>query len=441
MGMDPKQQPPLSVTPPATFAIWNWLTAIAAVVGVALIAHESLASSATYDEVAYLRVAARWWRTGDQTEITRMGSPLTFWKLQQASVLWLLDCAGHRDWVDDPISHQQELLPLARFGSVWIWLVTFGLTMLWSRHSHGPGAMALAAWLFALSPNLLAHAALVTMELPLVAGTTAVFYFFWQFLETKRLSSFWAAAAAGGLAFSCKFTAMLIPPILAAVWWIARFQKGERNAIRLTICVAIPMAGFLAMLLLVDAAVTGFAYLPLSTSHGRHPTIERWFNPEGGELVACLYETPLPQDWIGFVTQMHHQASGGPSYLFGARRTQGWWYYYLVAVAVKVPLAFWVLVAARLVVRKRYPSSAFPPGYNALLPLVFLLYMGITVVGSSRNYGVRYLLPLAPLVIVWISAIGEQFHASPQRVAVFTRCAALAGIAGYAVAVARIHPY
>ena len=41
-------------------------------------------SSATYDEVAYLRVAARWWRTGDQAEITRMGSPLTFWKLQQA---------------------------------------------------------------------------------------------------------------------------------------------------------------------------------------------------------------------------------------------------------------------------------------------------------------------------------------------------------------------
>ena len=71
--------------------------------------------------------------------------------------------------------------------------------------------------------------------------------------------------------------------------------------------------------------------------------------PEGGELVACLYETPLPQDWVGFVTQMHHQASGGPSYLFGARRTQGWWYYYLVAVAVKVPLAFWILVAARLV--------------------------------------------------------------------------------------------
>ena len=33
--------------------------------------------------------------------------------------------------------------------------------------------------------------------------------------------------------------------------------------------------------------------------------------------------------------------------------------------------------------------------------------MVITAVGSSRNYGVRYLLPLAPLAIVWISAIGK----------------------------------
>ena len=67
--------------------------------------------------MAYLRVAARWWRTGNQAEITRMGSPLTFWKLQQVPVLWLLDHAGRRGWIDDPIGHQRELLPLVRLGS------------------------------------------------------------------------------------------------------------------------------------------------------------------------------------------------------------------------------------------------------------------------------------------------------------------------------------
>ncbi len=441
MGMDPNQKPLARPTVPACFSVYTCLTALAALVGLALISGESFATSATYDEVAYLRAAAHWWRTGDQSEITRMGSPLTFWKLQQTPVLWLLDLTGHRAWIDAPIRHQQELLPLTRLGSSWIWLLAFGLTTLWSRQSYGPRAMTFAAWLFALSPNLLAHAGLVTMELPLIATTTATLYLFWQFLASGRSIWFWSAAAAGGLAFSCKFTAILVPPILAVVWWVMRYQRGERTIFALSARVAMRMAGFLCMLLLVDAAITGFARLPLSTSHGNHPTIERWFGREGGKLVVYLYETPLPQDWVGFATQMHHQASGGPSYLFGARRMHGWWYYYLIAVAVKVPLAFWILVAARLALCNWRPADVPPQDFNSLLPLFFVLYLGITAVGSSRNYGFRYLLPLAPLAIVWISAIAGDLRAWSGRFRAFARCAAVTGIAGYALAVAAIHPY
>ena len=107
----------------------------------------------------------------------------------------------------------------------------------WPSSSRFPGAVAVTVrgrWhsrpgSLRLSPNLLAHGALATMELPLVAGTTAMFWLFWRFLETNRQFWFWAAAAVGGLAFSCKFTTILIPPILGAVWWVVRWQKGERT--------------------------------------------------------------------------------------------------------------------------------------------------------------------------------------------------------------------
>src|SRR5262249_26275846 len=94
---------------------------LAAAVGLALMADAARRTSATYDEVAYLRVAARWWRTGNQQEITRMGSPLTFWKLQQAPVLWLLDRLGRGGLADDPVGRQAELLPLVRVGALWVW--------------------------------------------------------------------------------------------------------------------------------------------------------------------------------------------------------------------------------------------------------------------------------------------------------------------------------
>src|SRR5262249_48381644 len=160
-----------------------------------------------------------------------------------------------------------------------------------------PCAMTLAAWLYALSPNLVAHGALVTMELPLVAGSTAMFWLFWRFLETKRQQWFWITSAVGGLAFSCKFTIVLIPPILAVVWWIVSRQKEEHRLNSLTQQVVLSMIGFMVLMLLSDVAVTGFARLPLSRSHGRHPTIEKWFGSSTDGLLSHLFEIPIPQDW------------------------------------------------------------------------------------------------------------------------------------------------
>ena len=203
---------------------------LAALVGLGLMADSLRQSSATYDEVAYLRVAARWWRTGDQDEITRMGSPLTFWKLQQVPVLWALDRLGYGEVVDRPIEHQQWLLPMVRLGSLWIWLIALGLTAWWSRLLYGPRAMAFAAWIVHPQPEPAGAWALATMEFPLLACTTGMFLLFWRFLQTGDRRPFWGAAVLGGLAWSCKFTTVLVPPILALVWWIDRttLSRGER---------------------------------------------------------------------------------------------------------------------------------------------------------------------------------------------------------------------
>ncbi len=120
--------------------------------------------------------------------------------------------------------------------------------------------MALAAWLFALSPNLIAHGALVTMELPLVACTTAMFWLFWQFLESNRRAWFWAAGGGGrtGVLVQIHHGDPAADP--GVVWWVARWRDGERHALRLTRRVAVSMAGFTAVMLLSNLVVTRVAH-------------------------------------------------------------------------------------------------------------------------------------------------------------------------------------
>jgi hypothetical protein len=402
---------------------------LAALVGLVLLADSLGRSSSTYDEVAYLRVSAWWLRSGDDDGITRMGSPLTFWKLQYVPVLCTLDLAGHADWVDNPVRYQARVLPWVRAWSLSLWLIAFGLTVVWTRRLYGPRAMVLGAWLFTLSPNLLAHGALATMELPLVAGMTAMFLLFWRFLQFRDRRDFMSSAALGGLVGSCKYTTVLVPPIFAVIWWIDAWRVRRESLRRATLHVVRGMLVFVAIAVLANLVVTGFAMIPPSERVGAHPTIDGRFGPNLGPWVQRVLETPLPQDWVGFATQARHQRSGGPSYLLGERRMTGWWSYYFVALAVKVPLTFWLLVIGRVVLRRRIPSA----GRDRILPLAIGMFLAIAAAGSSRNFGIRYLLPLAPLAIVWVSGIAEGGRAGIALAAI--------GVAGQAVAVAAIHPH
>lgn len=415
------------------------VVACAGATGLVLMAHAALASSATYDEVAYLRIASDWWRKGETSEMTRMGSPLTFFKLQAAPAFFLLDRIGLGGLIDGPIVDQASLLPIVRLSGLWIWAVAFALTACWSRRLYGPRAMAFAACLFSLSPNLLAHGSLMTMEMPLIAATGGLFLLFDRFLASSRGDYFLAAAAMAGLAFSCKFTAVIYPPILGLIWVVDLWRRGERRLCVIGRRVVPGMLGFGMAMLFADWALTSFALLTPSPTRGPHPS---------APTLGWLLELPIPQDWVGFATQIRHQRSGGPSYLLGERRMTGWWYYYPVALAVKVPLGCWLLVLGRVTLglrRVRCPD-VFAPGVPAedirtadptrrdwVLPLAIAAFLAVAMVGSKRNYGVRYLLPMAPLAIVWISALAERRG--------IWRWVVGAGLIGQAAAVASIHPH
>ncbi len=85
MGMDACSSQTAQGMKPAGSWMCYLLTVLAAVVGLVLLVDSLWKNSASFDEVLYLSEGSRWWRTGFVEKITRAGTPLTFWKLQQSA--------------------------------------------------------------------------------------------------------------------------------------------------------------------------------------------------------------------------------------------------------------------------------------------------------------------------------------------------------------------
>lgn len=410
---------------------WAWAATLALLVlGLGMAADAALRSSATYDEVTYLRVAAEWWRTGRQDEITRMGSPSLFWKWQQAPVLFALDRAGFGAMVDRPLDHQPALLPLVRLWSLAFYATALATTAGWARRVYGPRAMVAASAMFALSPNLIGHGALATMEMPLVALTAGLGWLSWEWLSRGSRRAFVGSAALAGLAFSCKYTAILYPALIGACWVVERWRAGDRPRRSLLARSVGLVASYAAIMAASNLAATAFDLAPISLNASHHPSLDAKLSGPLKTLAAHAITTPIPRELAGFVSQARLQGEGGTSYLLGERRGYGWWYYYLVTLAVKVPLGAGLILAARAAtIRVRSPHT---PG-SALIPTFVIGFLTITSIASTRNYGIRYLLPLAPMAIVWGSGLAAGARRSRLLLGV--------GLVGMGLAVGSIHPH
>ena len=127
-------------------------------------------------------------------------------------------------------------------------------------------------------------------------------------------------------------------------WWVQAVREGGQTPLAAALAVARGMAGFVLVMVVADLAVTGFAVLPLSADWTGPPQPSRWVgrpvHPGGRDADPA---------GLGRVRQPGTASEVGRGELpFRARRMRGWWYYYLVALAVKVPLTFGVVFLVAL---------------------------------------------------------------------------------------------
>jgi hypothetical protein len=315
--------------------------------------------------------------------------------------------------------HADTILIAARTPTILL-TVLFTLAFAWwVRRRFGAAAGLLAAALCAFDPNLMAHGRYVTTDVPL----TAFFFFacmFWvAYLERGGRRRLIVAAVSIALALVVKFSAILLVPVLAALFAIAWIRQPREFGLARACTAA-------AVICLIVVFVVGVVYWPETVrtwKAGGAPRVGMpvW-DPNASLFSRIATGLHMPNHGFlrGLSDVMLHNQGGHESYLFGVRSNTGWWYYFPVVFAVKSTVTALVslllIAAAGLWAAWRGMWRGVPLiVFGLVVPPLLYFFFSMT---SGINLGLRHILPVYPFLYAGIAAVLVRIPA--RRVAAVT---------------------
>ena len=382
--------------------------------------------SATFDETAHLGAGVSYLETGD-FRLNPEHPPLA--KLIAAAPLALLRRGGgdyaSPVWTGTPVSdtdprrtHAKEWVfgfdllngggggpptrdPAARLTPARCAILGLGVLLVlvvyaWARALFGPPAGLLALALAVTCPTLLAHARLVTTDLPAALGFTATAWLVWRWLNAPSWRRAACAGAALGAALLFKFSCALLAPIilaLAAIAVVTGRLDWRRAAAGIVVIAAIAYLALWAGYGFRYAASTDADYVLEWQSLEDHAGISP-------SIRFAREHRLLPEAYLYGFSFAKSGSTGRVAFLDGEQSLAGWYRYFPEAFLLKTPLAFtalaiWVLAVGLL----RTRGKSFDGWCVALPPLVF----AALAVLSRFNIGHRHVTPVYPFLSVAIA--------------------------------------
>lgn len=382
----------------------------------ALLVYSAAQNSATFDEPAHLAAGVAYWKHHDFSIYDLSPPLLRLWAAIPAVIAGAdsppTDSADlkppmERHWIyaDDFIaanlSRFASLLFVARLGMICISCLAGWMTYRWAGRLYGPRSAVAACAMYCLNPSILANGALVTTDVGTAAAMLASCWLWWRFCRSPSWSRWALACVAVLAAHLCKFTALLLWPMLLAMALAFVHWKVRRRWVLLPAAWA--LLGVATLFLL--NAVYGF--------HGTGRPIGSFtfgsvFMKQIQQSVPASFPSPLPRLLLeGFDAQKWDTQGGYQGFLFGEIYRGAKWYYFPAALLCKLPISM-LLLAAAAVASKVAPRGAAPPaqgaGERSLFFGLVVFAAGVFFLGDL-NIGTRYLLPAFPLAIILISRI------------------------------------
>ena len=297
-------------------------------------------------------------------------------------------------------------LTLARLGALPFLALLLWAAWLWARRVNASeGEALLAVLLLASVPPIIGHGALAALDIPGTATTLLALYLLqiWIVSGSRRDAILFGLAA--GVAVGTKLSAVPYIGIGALVLVVVRLALRQ---------VAWPASGWgrlggfgLALLALVVPIV--LAYGRRSIDLTELPPRFAWVLPflfhgdaaAHATLYSILTHLRLPEAFWDFAEGIAalkaHNDTGHLSFLLGQLKKDGWWYFYLVALAVKTPLP--LLVTGPLGMGLLARDGWRERDVWRLAPAVLFVSLLVFASSFSRiNIGIRHVLILYPFM-------------------------------------------
>ncbi len=419
----------------------SWAVCVLLLTHAGLLVWSAVRHSPNVNEPSHLAAGISHWQLR-RFELYRVNPPL----VRMVAALPVLAVGARTDWsnfYDSPRERPEYTVGpefVAANGERSLWLTTLArwacipfslvgglVCFLWGRDLYGAGGLlALALWCFC--PNILGHASCITPDAHAAAVGLSANYLFWRWLRGPTWGRSAAAGTVMGLALLTKTTWLLLLVYWPAVWVAWRLFGGaaiERGGRAL-----LWESGQLALAIVLGLHVLNLGYLYdgsfrrlgdyrfISRALGGIPT-----SPDGNrfrETPLAALPIPLPAQYvIGADVQKQDFERHPPSFFRGRIHERGFWYYYLYALAVKVPLGTWLLAIVALVFKLTRRERLCPRRDEFVLLAPFGIFLAIVSAETDYSAHFRYALPILPYLFVWIGQTGAAcLRSTPWSLAV-----------------------
>ena len=315
---------------------------------------------------------------------------------------------------------QKELLWRGRLGTLPFAVLAAVLVFLWARSAFGDSGGLLALLFHVANPLIIGYGALVLVDLHHAALVLLVLFVLWRYLETRSLRVLPWLGVALGLALATKYLALLLVlPVAATTALAALLRKRGRGFAQV-------LAGLgeavLAVFLVALAALGTLHTCYRFREHSAPVDVTAY---ESATLRSAL-EVPvvraavrlLPAPFVKGVDYQVGQGDGEWRTFLDGRFASGHRDYYLRTFAYKTPEIVLLAAAAVLVLRlpallragreRRRVTTLLATAPYALVALGFLSF-------TRMQLGVRYALPLYPLLFVWLGALARPESGTAPR--------------------------